>query len=34
MWFGLFEQVPGISQVVFRLGYDAAASGTSGLKEA
>lgn len=25
-WFGLSEQVPGVSQVVFRFGYDAAAS--------
>jgi len=32
MWFGLFEQVPGISQVVFRLDYAATGTGTSGLK--
>ena len=31
-WFGLSEQVPGVFQVVFRLGYAAAASGIGGLK--
>jgi hypothetical protein len=30
---GFSEQVPGASQVVFRLGYAAAASGADGLKQ-
>ena len=32
MWFGLFEQVAGVFQVDFRLGYAATASGPGKLK--